>query len=342
MASWSIVTATHRDGLLQQFKVSEPQEAYRADLQGVNALTGTTVQTFHNQMLGFGLPFRISIRTSVAVAYGNDVDEDTGYVHPAHTWRLHTLLPPITVNPLLAHGLNTWADFLHLLLQQMTLYGEELSGLPSGVVMVGIAGFQLTYVPQDNLAAFQPFLNAMGGGAAHDLPPDLVAKKCVLNILNQDDQCLRCCLICWDLEIYIKDQKHANSWGKYLVNLPRNGKKPKGWVAQYIDSGLDLSSLPMNRGSKIEDLDKLELLNPGLGIYVYFWHQATVGEHSQNFQVLARMPPKPLKVEKEVFLLLHNKHWCLITNFQRFASQHSFAITHFAGTSNNAANSCHR
>ena len=91
MASWSIVTTTRPNNLLQQFKVSEPQDAYRADLQGVDALTGTTVQAFHNQMLGTGLPFRISIRTSVAVAYNYDIDEDAGHVNPALTFRLHTL-----------------------------------------------------------------------------------------------------------------------------------------------------------------------------------------------------------------------------------------------------------
>ena len=339
MASWSIVTAIGPNALLQQFRVSEPEEAYHADLQGVNALTGTAVQTFHQGLLGFGLPFRISIRTSVAVAYTYDVDEDTGYVSPALTWRLHVLLPPMTVNPLLAHGLNTWGDFLHLLLQQMTVYSQELEDLPSGVTMVGIAGFQITYVPQDNLAAFQPFLQGMGGGALCDLPPDLVVKKCVLNIKNEDNQCLRCCLICWDLEIYLNDPHNANRWGKYLKNMPK-GLKPKGWVPQYIDCSLDLSTMSGN--GVFEDIDKVELANPGLGVYVYFWHRVTVGDKSQNFQVLARMPPSPLKVEKEVFLLLHNKHWCLITDFQRFACQRSFAITHFAGTSHAAANCCHR
>ena len=124
--------------------------------------------------------------------------------------------------------------------------------------------------------------------------------------------------------------------------MPKNGKKPKGWKPQYIDCSLNLTSLPTNRGSKIEDLEQLELLNPGLGIYVYFWHKATVDDISQNFQVLARAPPDPLKVKEEVFLLLHNQHWCLITNFQRFASQQNFTISQFAGTSHNAAHNCHR
>jgi len=334
MAHWTAVEVIRADHLLRQFKCSEPDGSTRAGLQGIDALMGTAVQAFHQQLLQIGLPFRINVRGLAEVNSNRDgeaeLDNTFGF-----------LLPPVSVNPLQMHGMNTWADFLHLLRQQMTTYGEELHDMPSGVTLIGIKKLQLTYVPQDNLAAFQPHLQAMGGGASTPLPPDLVAKKCVLNILNEDDQCLRCCLISWKLEIY-KEPDNAKRWGKYLTNLPKGGRKPKGWKPEYLDCGLNLSSLPMSRGSNIEDILQVEMLNPGLGIYVYFWHTATVGDMSQNFQVLARAPPDPLKVQEEVYLLLHDRHWCLITDFQRFASQRNFAISKFNGTCHHAAHSCHR
>ena len=81
-------------------------------------------------------------------------------------------LPPITVNPHLHQGMNTWGSFLNVIRSQLTLYAEELHGMPSGVSWVGIQSIELTYVPQDNLAAFQPHLQALGGGAKmkHELP----------------------------------------------------------------------------------------------------------------------------------------------------------------------------
>ena len=182
MAQWTNITTITPARLLRQFRLSEPDGASHADLQGVNALTGTAVQTFHNELLQIGLPFRINVRGVADVSSNVEDGSDT----------IGFALPPISVNPLQAHGMNTWADFTHLVTQQLTTYGEEMLERESEVNMTSIKKLEITYVPQGNLAAFQPHLQAMGGGAARDLPPDLVAKKCVLNIMNEDDQCLRC------------------------------------------------------------------------------------------------------------------------------------------------------
>ena len=322
---WTSIVPLAVDHLLRRFRCSQLDGSYKVAYEGVNALNGTVIQTFHQQLLQIGLPFRINVSAVLEVVSVRDNLNE----------RYGCRLPPVSVNPLLQHGMASWADFLHLLRSQLTILAEELHGTPSAIVFQGIAKLELTYVPQDNLAAFQPHLHAMGGGAPHELPPDLVAKTCVLNILNEDDQCLRCSLLSWKLEIYKEDATHARRCGKYLTNIPKNGTKPKGWKPEYLDCSLNLMTLPLNRASTFDDLTHLEFANPGLGIY-------TVNNISHNFQVIARMPPDPLKVKEEVFLLLHNKHWCLITNFQRFASQQNFEISCFAGTSHHASFRCHR
>ena len=289
MAQWTVAAdeVTH---MIRRFKCSQPDGSAIDGFNGVDAMTGTAIQTFHQQLLGVGLPFRVNVNGAALVTSNRD---DLG-----DKWGFR--IPPVSVNPLQHHGMNTWADFVQLVRTQLTLLAEELRGMASGVSWLGILTMEVTYVPQDNLAAFQPHLQAVGGGAKHALPPDLVTKHCALNILNDDNQCFRCCLISWKLEIY--NEAHADRWGNYLTNLPRNGKKPKGWKPQYRECGLDLSMLPWDRGTTIEHLALVELANPGLGIYVYVWHEAVVDKLSQHFQVIVRIPPDPLKVKEALFL----------------------------------------
>ena len=61
MAQWSVVDPLNVDNLLKRFRCSEPNGAIRADFQGVDALTGTQVQVFHQRLLQIGLPFRVNL-----------------------------------------------------------------------------------------------------------------------------------------------------------------------------------------------------------------------------------------------------------------------------------------
>ena len=331
MEQWTTVEELTVNHLIRRFRCFEPQGGVRAGTQGIAALSGTIAQAFHQQLLQIGLPFRVYIRGVVqATSDSHGTTSEIGFK-----------LPPVSINPLQVHGMNTWDDFLHIVREQFELYAEEMHDMPSGVVFDGIEKLEVTYVPQDNLAAFRQHLEPLGGGAKHELPEDLVAKKCVLNIQNDDDQCLRCCLISWKLNIY-KDPDNAKRWGKYLSNMPGGGRKPKGWKPEYIDCGLNLTSLPLDRCSRFEDLEQVELLNPGLGIYVYFWHEATVNGISQSMQIVARQPQDPFKVQEGVFLLLYKGHWCLITRFQAFMSKRSFEVSPYAGSRHGSTHTCHR
>ena len=334
MLAWSRVDVTRVNHLLRRFRlydlVDPSGPVLDATAGAVNAMTGSEVQAFHQQLLNTGLPFRVNVHGS---AY---TDHQDGDAHALDRYGFAS--PPITVTPTLVHGISSWPDFLHLLRSSITYLAQKVERGPSNIRWIGIEKLELTYVPQDNLAAFLPHLPPMHGGAWHHLPEDLENKKCVVSIRNEDNQCFRCCLISWKLKLYL--QPHSERWNLYLQQ--RKGKKPKNWSPEYLECGLDLSMLPTDRESTLDDVTQVEKANTGLGINVYLWHAATVDDVTQNFPLVARLPANPREVTQEVFLLLYRKHWFLITDFQRFACQRSFAVSRFAGTSHDAAHTCHR
>ena len=90
MAQWSVVEPLNVNNMLNRFRCSEPNGAIRADFQGVDALTGTQVQVYHQRLLQIGLPFRVNICGTMEVA------SDTGGANS-----MGFRIPPISVNPLL-------------------------------------------------------------------------------------------------------------------------------------------------------------------------------------------------------------------------------------------------
>ena len=61
-AQWRSVETLNVNQLLRRFRCSEPDEIYWANYFGVIALNSTAVQTFHQQLLQIGLPFRVHVR----------------------------------------------------------------------------------------------------------------------------------------------------------------------------------------------------------------------------------------------------------------------------------------
>ncbi len=225
----------------------------------------------------------------------------------------------------------------------LTFFGVRLSSLHRSCTILTLLRGRGTVSRSWNLhtllAAFLPHLPPMQGGSKRELPKDVRAKQCVLNIQNDDQQYLKCYLIRWDLGIYKEDQ--AGRWGKYLQNF-LFAKKPKAWKPIYAECSLELGMLFIDRGSNFDDIAMVESDNPGLGISAHKWHTVNVEVVTYNFPVIMRLPAQPRTVTREVLLLLHDGHWCLITNFQQFASQRSFAVSRFAGTSHNASHACAR
>ena len=326
---WDRVDEVRINPLFSRWTCSDVQGNIMPDFTGVAMLTGTAVHLYHNRMLGYGLPFRVDVRGTSIVATASDGEQRSGGF----------ALPPCTINPVLMNGLNSWPAFLHLMTEQLTYLAQELQRSDtSDVVWVGLKSLRLTYVPLNNLGAFLPHLQGQGGGAKHELPAELLHKTCVVNIQNDDNQCLRCCLISWKID----PGHHAGRWSKCLTNYPRGSTKPRGWKPIYKECGLDLACLPYDRAATLHDVTAVEQANAGLGIYVYMWQAVKVDDVQQCFPVLLRPPPDPRNVVHEVLLLLYGKHFYRITDFQRFMSQQSFKVSRFSRKNTNAARTCHR
>ena len=328
--AWHSVNELRPGHLLRKFTCATAPGAILLDMTGIPALTTTIVQTFHTQLLSYGLPFRVNVRGVGKVVTPNSDDEPS-------SWGFS--LPPVSINPALLHGVNSWQAFVQLTTHQLTHVAQELPDTEtSNFIWLGLEKLELTYVPQDNLAAFAAHMQHVSGGAARALP-EILSKKGVLNIWNGDNQCLRCCLICWK----IKPADNANYWGKYLTNMPRGGRcKPRGWKPVYVECGLDLTALPYDRAATLQDITAVERCNEGLGVYVYNWHNVEIEGVSQSFQVLCRAPQNQRRLKDEVHVLLYGGHFYLITNFQRFMSQQSFKVTRLSANNHHATHTCHR
>jgi hypothetical protein len=163
----------------------DERRRFLPDLDGIDAVTRTRVRTFHEALLPLGLPFRVNVRGIAVLSKG---DEDV----VEWNWNYGVSIPPVTVNPLQIHNIATFPQFLHLLRNQFEYLKQELHDTPSGWSWEGLRELEFTYVAHNNLAAFLPHLPPMQGGCTKELPQALLNKRCVINIRNEDHQCLRC------------------------------------------------------------------------------------------------------------------------------------------------------
>ena len=153
-------------------------------------------------------------------------------------------------------------------------------------------------------------------------------KEACLNIHNhRDNYCFAYNLLAWELaekkkastpppekECTKKGEKakkvcaHENSVSRYVKNAPKGGKWPANFVPEFIDSGLDFSMLEFPVG--IDDLEPFEEANK-IHIYVYVWERGAT-------QKAYPRRSRPIKEGwSEVCLMLVNKHWMWIKNFNR-------------------------
>ena len=84
------------------------------DFEGIEALNGTDVQTFHEQMLTYALPFRVNVRTETYTQANLEMERRPWHVH----------LPPIMVNPSQPEW-SSWNEFRNYLLEWLTTYKKS-------------------------------------------------------------------------------------------------------------------------------------------------------------------------------------------------------------------------
>ena len=234
--SWTIVRLLAPAPFMRQYELREPEDdATGLPMGGLECLAGsvmngTPVPDYFDQLASIGLPFRVNI---LCVAKFTD-ENFANLIFPTFQ------LPPFTIEPTNYEGITNWGDFLQLLRQSLMVKIQNMQGLPSSAVFSGIVALYFGFVPLNNLAAFQQQLpNLIGEGRKGDLPDRLLHKYCCKSILNDDKQCLRCCVMAHVLELYhykpdhqettkekkVRDEHNHNCgyWNHYLQN-PRRGR----------------------------------------------------------------------------------------------------------------------
>jgi hypothetical protein len=175
------------------------------DSLAVPVMNTTQVPNYTTQLCNTGLPFRINV---VVFAEFWTQDDEV---------RITTFqLPPFMIVPTDHDGIHDWLTFLSVLRQSIEYKIWNIEGLPSGVSFHGLIRLLFLFIPMDNLAAFHAHLPPVVGGCKAKLPKKLNDKHCCLTILNEDEQCLRCCIIAHVLKVY--EQEQAGRWGSFLAN----------------------------------------------------------------------------------------------------------------------------
>ena len=334
---WSECHQRNMDGHLRDYDLREPLHADGSRITGLDSLAvpvmnSTPVPNYTTQLCNTGLPFRINV-----IAYTEFRDRDGDPISPTFQ------LPPFIVVPTDHDGIHDWLTFLSTLRHSIDYKIMSMEGLPSDVYFHAITRLIFLFLPMENLAAFHAHLPPVVGGCKAKLPKKLNDKHCCLTILNEDEQCLRCCIMAHVLKIYQYEpkeeteeakkvrqehNKNCERWNNYLVNPRLGGPKPRNWQPIYKECGVDFSCLPLDRGSSLEDIEALELANPELAIFVYVYRECTVEHLKEDFVLMRRLPP-PNRMWRsvQIVLLHHANHWYLVTDFQSLMCQRNMEIS---------------
>jgi hypothetical protein len=209
---------------------------------------------------------------------------------------------------------SRYADLLRECRRRILDKIDEVAMKSSGVALLYIKEVELQFAPNRRMLRAEQVFN-MRGGTYQKLPKELEAKKAVLNIKSQGNQCFQYCLTAAISGIY-KNNPNANLPGTYEQNsdgsAKTRGRLPKGVFKVLVPCGLDFSMLdPEQPVDSVTDIDAFEEANE-ISVYVFAWTKAKGGFY------IPTSIRKPTEVYKtEVNLLLYGQHYCLITDLDR-------------------------
>lgn len=316
-AGWRRIDPMDAGPFLQQYWLSDAEYVSGESMLGFDPISSATmartpVPAYTTRLLAIGLPFRIDIRVGADFYHDSD---DNIVTTPFR-------LPPYSLEGRSSNTLSSWDRFRARFQSAMEYQVENMEGLASGLSFVAINWMSFTFIGSNNMEAFRARLR---GGCGIKLPASLHTKG-VLSIMNRDDQCLRCCIMCLVMGIA---GDHSYRWSNYITNAPRNGRFPANFVPIYKECpGIDFSMLPVDRPSDEDDISAFEEKNEDITISTFVWKQCGHGGLIQEFARPHRSPPphrrnRPL----QLFLLHFNGHYCVIKDFQRFTCQQKSAIS---------------
>lgn len=133
-----------------------------------------------------------------------------------------------------------------------------------------------------NVARFQP----LRGGTYLPLPPNLAKKRAIINVKNNDNQCLKCSL-------------------RAALFPPADGKDPQRQSKYPVDDGINYEGISFS--TPLKQIKTLEKNNPKLAINVFAWERGEVIVH--------RISEKDRSVERVNLILIHRgeiQHYCYV------------------------------
>lgn len=280
-----------------------------------------------------GLGFQVKIH----IVFDVDGPSDTSMIYPMS-------FVPLGVSPLslsggsASYGMGTFIKTVAAMMRNKIEYAEAL---PSGVKFKRIRTLRLLSLPEASLQAMAPVGQPIPLGMKYkDLPRELKNKMACLNIQNTDEQCFKWCLVCYKLKIYEMENPHR--WpGKYAVETSSAtpGRPKKEQTLTFKDGGLDFSMIPTDRAPTYEEIANFEAVNL-IGIYLYDWHEAKVGDVATHWVRPIRRPAAGYS--DEVKLLLWQGHFVFIKNFNALASRFGQSNSSVRTSTVNCCHACHR
>ena len=309
-----------------QIDLSEPEGANNEPLPLWEPLSNDNMEhagvpQLITALLDTELPFRVMIFAEIE-AYHAATDHDV---------QIPFRPPPWTMQKRSANALDSWSVLWQRMREAINMKLENQGGR-SGLEFVGISQIHVTVMGYRNLRQLQRLSRThIRAGCFQERLPIELANKGVFSMQNRDFSCFRCCIIAYHLGL-----SSSHRWTEYLLNGHHDGRYPKDFEPMYVEVPLgvraDFSMIPQDRLTTAADLDEFEKQNPKYYIYVYEWRQCDFEDqgrkHAKSFIAQIRAPSNidpNLKDQYEIALLQHQRHFSLITDFNKFRCETTFS-----------------
>ncbi len=184
----------------------------------------------------------------------------------------------------------------------------------------------LVYTVSGNTARVAADPIALGGKYV-ELPPDIKAKKAIINIKNRDHRCFQRCLMCWDFGLQKTRSEgqdlHAERTEHYDIRKRGRPSANEG-LPKLKPCSFNFDMLPEDRPVSLACIEAFEAGNENVLVYVY-----ERCEHEGLVWIRCLRAPKPQEIfadHKEVILFLHEGHYSLVKDFDKLMSEQGEAF----------------
>jgi hypothetical protein len=297
--TWHVQTEDVRDDFFSKrlIMTSEDESAPDAHIAYNELRNSPEVETALQEVLSHGQSFKANVSATFTVLDHRTEEE--------HTW--HVKAGISDVNDAGNHPRDIEApSWVSLLLQVVDRIFTRMKYLQS------LQGYELSieslkeiqiHTADTERSLIQRFDQRFGGQYV-PLPKSLQNKHCCINVQSgTDNRCFALSIMSsWLCRLGVA---HLEEQGRYFQRGA--GRPAKGSIPELIENPYcwDDLSWPVS----VKQLEVFESNNPSTKLYVYEWDE-------NDFPHLRRAASGP--APEEICLLLYQKHWCWIKNFNAF------------------------